>query len=85
MIATRNTFVDANSQQRPDEAWLVIGEPSSGIFMLNFCVSEIAADREDRTAFAELELRAARARRFYRFQSAYNEEHTELIIPLGLP
>jgi hypothetical protein len=65
MIATRKTFVDANSQHLPDDAWFVIGEPSSGILMLNFWVSEMVADREERTALAELELRAASARRFY--------------------
>jgi hypothetical protein len=56
--------VEANSQHRPEEAWFVIGEPSVGILMLNIWVSWIVADREDRTALAELELRAARARRF---------------------
>jgi hypothetical protein len=61
----RKTFVEANSQHLPDDAWLVMGEPSSGILMLNFWVSEMAADREDRTALAGLELRAARARRFF--------------------
>ena len=65
MMATRKTLVEAKSQQRPEEAWLVIGEPSKGILMLNFWVSEMTADREERTALAEFELRAARARRFY--------------------
>jgi hypothetical protein len=63
----RKTFVDANNQHRPEDAWLVIGEPSRAILILNFCVSEIATEREDRTALAELELRAARARRFFIF------------------
>jgi hypothetical protein len=66
MSATRKTFVDANSQHLPEEAWLVIGDPSSGILMLNFWVSEMVAEREDRTLLAGFELRAASARRFYR-------------------
>jgi hypothetical protein len=64
IIAIRNTFVEAKSQHLPEEAWLVIGEPSIGILMLNFWVSEMTADREESTALAGLELRAARARRF---------------------
>ena len=43
----------------------MIGVPSCGILMLKFCVSEIVAEREERTALAEFELRAASARRFY--------------------
>ena len=58
--------MEANSQHLPEEAWLVIGDPSSGILMLNFWVSEMVAEREDRTLLAGLELRAASARRFYR-------------------
>jgi hypothetical protein len=57
-------LVAAKSQHLPEDAWFVIGEPSSGILMLNFWVSEMAADREERMALAEFELRAARARRF---------------------
>jgi hypothetical protein len=72
MMATRKTFVDANNQHRPEDAWLVIGEPSNGILILNFWVSEIATDREDSTALAELELRAARARRFFHSASVYH-------------
>jgi hypothetical protein len=64
MIAMRNTLVEAKSQQRPEEAWFVTGEPSKGIWMLKVCVSAIAAARADRTALAGLELRAARASRF---------------------
>ena len=63
-MAMRKTLVDANSQHRPEEAWLVTGEPSKGILMLNLCVSSMVAAREERTALAEFELRAARARRF---------------------
>jgi hypothetical protein len=66
MSATRKTFVEANSQHLPEEAWFVIGDPSSGILMLNFWVSEMVAEREDRTLLAGFELRAASARRFYR-------------------
>jgi hypothetical protein len=65
MMATRKTLVEAKSQHLPEEAWLVMGEPSVGILMLNFWVSAMTADREESTALAELELRAARARRFY--------------------
>jgi hypothetical protein len=65
-MATRKTLVDAKSQHLPDEAWFVTGEPSRGILMLNFWVSAMTADRDESTALAELELRAARARRFYR-------------------
>jgi hypothetical protein len=57
--------VEAKSQHLPEEAWLVIGEPSVGILMLNFWVSAMTADREESTALAELELSAASARRFY--------------------
>lgn len=64
-MATRKTLVEAKSQQRPDEAWLVIGEPSTGILILKFWVSDITAEREESTALAELELSAAKARRFY--------------------
>lgn len=64
-MATRKTLVEANSQHRPDEAWLVTGEPSRGILMLKFWVSAIAAEREESTPSAGFELRAARARRFY--------------------
>jgi hypothetical protein len=68
MMATRKTLVDAKSQHLPEEAWLVIGEPSVGILMLNFCVSAMVADRDESTALAEFELRAARARRFCGYQ-----------------
>lgn len=60
----RKTFVEANSQHRPDDAWFVIGEPSVGILMLNLWVSEIVAAREERTEVAGFELRARRASRF---------------------
>jgi hypothetical protein len=68
MMAIRNTLVEAKSQHLPEEAWFVIGKPSVGILMLNFWVSAIVADREESTALAGLELRAARARRFCRYQ-----------------
>lgn len=61
----RKTFVDAKSQHRPEEAWFVMGEPSRGILMLNLWVSAMVAEREERMALAGLELRAARARRFF--------------------
>ncbi|KAF1978269.1 hypothetical protein BU23DRAFT_254442 [Bimuria novae-zelandiae CBS 107.79] len=64
MIATRKTFVEANNQHLPEEAWLVIGEPSKGILMLNFWISAMVAEQEERMAFAGLELKAAIARRF---------------------
>jgi len=63
-MAMRNTLVEANNQHRPEEAWLVTGEPSRGILMLKFWVSAMKADREPRTASAGLDERAARARRF---------------------
>jgi hypothetical protein len=68
MMAMRKTLVEAKSQHLPEDAWFVIGEPSVGILMLKFWVSEMIAEREESTAFAELELRAARARRFYSYQ-----------------
>jgi hypothetical protein len=64
-MAMRKTLVEAKSQHRPEEAWLVMGEPSKGILMLNFWVSAIAADRDDRTELTGLVLRAASARRFW--------------------
>ena len=64
MIGTRKTLVAANSQHRPEEAWLVMGDPSRGILMLKFCVSAMVIEREERTALAGLELRATRASRF---------------------
>lgn len=63
-MAMRKTLVEAKSQHLPEDAWLVIGEPSKGIRMLNFWVSAIIADREDRTEVTGLVLRAASARRF---------------------
>ena len=63
-MATRNTLVAANSQQRPEERWFVIGEPSSGILMLKFWVSAIMADRWVRIALGSFELKADRAKRF---------------------
>jgi hypothetical protein len=83
-MATRKTFVDANSQHLPDDAWFVIGEPSSAILILNFWVSDMAADRDERTAFAALELSAARARRFCHGQ-LLNSEGKPRGLPLGLP
>jgi hypothetical protein len=68
MMAMRKTLVEAKSQHLPEDAWFVIGEPSVGILMLKFWASEMTADREDSTALAGLELRAARARRFYSYQ-----------------
>jgi hypothetical protein len=91
MIATRKTLVAANSQHRPEEAWLVTGAPSSAILMLNFWVSEMVADREDKTALAGFELRAARARRFFQhllvgYQMPYKVTYFgifhELLLPL---
>ena len=63
-MAMRKTLVEAKSQHLPEAAWFVMGEPSRGILILNFWVSAIVADRDDRTEFTGLELRAARARRF---------------------
>lgn len=59
--------MEAKSQHRPEDAWLVMGVPSVGILMLNFCVSAMAAEREESTALAAFELRAARASRFYNY------------------
>ena len=73
-MAMRNTFVEANSQHLPEDAWFVMGEPSKGILMLNFCVSAMVAEREERTALAELELKAARASRFYEEVSIFRCE-----------
>lgn len=42
----------------------MIGEPSVGILILNWCVSEIVAARDESTAVAGFELKARRARRF---------------------
>ena len=64
-MAIRKTLVEAKSQHLPEEAWFVIGEPSRGILMLKFCVSAMVAARDESTALAGLELRAAKARRFY--------------------
>lgn len=60
------------------------GEPSRGILMLNFWVSDMAAEREERTALAEFELRAARARRFYSYQHQ-TEYRGSWMLPLGPP
>jgi hypothetical protein len=89
-MATRNTFVAANSQHRPEEAWFVTGVPSSGILILNFCSSEMTADRFWRTALAEFELRAARARRFLasssvESDSTYSVTHFRIFHELLLP
>jgi hypothetical protein len=64
MIATRKTLVAAKSQHRPEEAWLVMGDPSRGILMLKVCVSAMAVEREERTEFAAFEVSAASASRF---------------------
>jgi hypothetical protein len=64
MIATRKTLVDAKSQHLPDERWFVTGDPSNGIRVLKFCVSDITDARFVRTAGRELEERADMARRF---------------------
>jgi hypothetical protein len=85
MMATRKTFVEAKIQQRPDEAWFVMGEPSSGILILNFWMSAIAADREESTALAEFELRAARARRFYQVNTSPGIYQTYYNVLWGLP
>jgi hypothetical protein len=78
MIAMRKTFVEAKSQHRPEEAWLVMGKPSVGIFILKFWVSAMVAEREERTALAEFELRAARARRFCAVPLVLNYSHPSL-------
>jgi len=52
--------------------------------MLNFWVSDMAAEREERTALAEFELRAARARRFYSYQHQ-TEYRGSWMLPLGPP
>lgn len=62
-----------------------MGEPSSGILMLNFCVSEMTADREERTALALFELRAARARRFYENELLRVDMCHQTALPLDLP
>lgn len=64
-MATRKTFVDANSQHRPDERWLVTGAPSKGILTLKVCASSILAERELRIDVAAFDVSAERARRFY--------------------
>jgi hypothetical protein len=72
MRATRNTFVEAKSQQRPDERWFVMGAPSRGILMLKVWVSATAAAwfvRMDWRGFAE---RAATARRFFGLASSFS-------------
>lgn len=63
-MATRKTFVDANSQHRPEERWLVTGAPSKGILTLKVCASSILAERELRIDVAAFDVRAERARRF---------------------
>lgn len=84
-MAMRKTFVEANSQHLPEDAWLVMGEPSKGILMLNLWVSAMAAEREERIALAGLELKAARARRFYTDVSVWKRERMCREIPLDLP
>lgn len=64
-MATRKIFVEANSQQRPEERWLVIGEPSRGILMLKVCVSLMAVEREVMMEDVGFEESAASARRFF--------------------
>lgn len=64
MMATRKTLVEAKSQQRPDERWLVTGAPSKGIERLKIWVSLTAALVFMRTAFALLDCRAFRASLF---------------------
>lgn len=81
----RNTFVEAKSQHRPDEAWLVIGEPSVGILMLNCWVSEMVAAREDKTAVAGFELRARRARRFCIHHQPYSSSNRWSTVPWDPP
>lgn len=53
--------MDAKSQQRPEERWLVMGAPSNGIFMLKICWSLIFVALLVSTAFGSAEERADNA------------------------
>jgi hypothetical protein len=60
-MATRKTFVEAKSQQRPEERWFVIGAPSKGILMLKMCWSLDRAVGLCRTVRGSAEVRAESA------------------------
>lgn len=60
----RNTFVDAKSQQRPEDRWFVTGLPSRGIVTLKVCVSETRAARDEMMDVAGFAVKAETARRF---------------------
>jgi hypothetical protein len=64
MMATRNTFVDAKIQHRPDERWFVTGEPSKGILTLKVCVSLRTAEGLSRIVRGLLVESAENASRF---------------------
>lgn len=64
-MATRKTLVEANSQHRPDDRWLVIGAPSKGILMLKIWLSVTAALLLVRMADTGFCDSAEMARRFY--------------------
>ena len=61
----------AKSQHRPEERWLVMGEPSREILMLKDWVSAIVAERWVRTVFGSVPARAERARRFWGVLAVY--------------
>ena len=63
-MATRKTLVAANSQQRPELFWLVMGAPSCSILILKFWEFAIVAARVVKTFFASCVVRALSARRF---------------------
>ena len=56
--------MEAKSQQRPEERWLVMGAPSNGILTLKMCVSLICVEREERTVLGSAEERAESASLF---------------------
>jgi hypothetical protein len=61
MSATRKTFVEAKSQQRPEDRWFVMGAPSKGILTLKICWSLICVALEVRTVLGSAEERAENA------------------------
>jgi hypothetical protein len=64
MMATRSTLVEAKIQHRPEDLWLVTGEPSKGILRLNVWVSWRMADGFSRMMRGLLETRAEKASLF---------------------
>ncbi len=82
-MATRNTFVAANSQQRPDECWFVIGAPSRLILILKFCASAMVAERCIRTLVGSFEVSAESANRFLKTCQYLEPQSIQNLITFG--